>query len=173
MSDDEFDYDEPWPLFADEDEPWKDRERLFRLLNEMPTQKHVGDALGCSPSTIGYWKGKFEDQIVAEAIDEDSKCEYYDVCENETPGGLGEICDLCLDLARKASHGDVGPHSDDAAERIAWLYDHYDEYVTAFREQRKAEAEEDETPDCTDCDEPMVPVGEIDAHLCTECGATA
>lgn len=96
MGDSDLDFSEPWDLYDDEEEPWKDRERILELEKKMDTQVEIGDALGCTPSTISYWLRKFHDEeedVVGEGI------ECRD-CGAETAGRC-KICDGCLDNLRE------------------------------------------------------------------------
>jgi len=178
MSDDEYDYSEPWPMFADEDEPWKDFDRLDRLEGQMDTQKEMAAALGCSPSTISYWLGKKADEYDPEPTEEQLKCDYYEVCGNETPGPNNGLCDLCLDLGRRRS-SEVGSPKDlegddftTMEDHMELLYERYSDYVEEFRE-RRSEDESDDGVTCDECGEKMNFSSEIEAHICPNCTTTA
>jgi hypothetical protein len=93
---DDFNYDEPWAMFADEDEPWKDLDRLLKWEEKLDTQAELGDAFGCSPSTISYWLDKARDNPEVGDGGEDIECRD---CGGETPG-QNVICDDCLDKLR-------------------------------------------------------------------------
>lgn len=173
MSSTEHDYTEPWAVFQDEDEPWKNRSRLFKLLDQMETQAEVGDALGCTPTTISYWKNKYEEEIREEITDEDMRCPHFETCGNEMPSPRNGICNLCLDLVRRADRDNVCIDTDEVGDRIAELYSEYRDYVAEFRERRRQAAKEDDIPVCDDCEEPMTEVAELNGYLCSSCGAAA
>jgi hypothetical protein len=132
MMADEFDFTEPWDIFADENQPWKDLDRLLELDEKMETQNEVADALGCSPSTISYWLQKARDSREA-GLDQDNPCFYNEVCGNEAPGPNNGACDDCLYLARLNEHLNekyktkgLDPESSESmTEHIAALHEEY------------------------------------------------
>lgn len=110
------DFEEPWPMFADEDEPWKDLDRLLKLDDRMDYQYEIADALGTSPSSISYWLDKAKEKRRQERLEEGTLCQ---VCEEaEVPGG-GSTCGSCLDDARDADAGiDYDHYPDHLAARL-------------------------------------------------------
>lgn len=168
-------FEEPWPMYDDEDEPWKDKDRLYKLRKQMDTQAEIGDALGCSPATISYWLKKFrKEDRVDEVDDEDLKCRYFSVCGNELIGRNNGVCELCIDLARKADRDGL-----DLADRSGepqWmerLHEEYSVYVDNYHE-RQREREKIPDPECDDCDETMLKSSDLDDEMfiCPNCGKT-
>lgn len=115
-------YDDPWPMYADEEEPWKDLERLLKLEQKMETQMEMGSALGCTPSTISYWLSKAHDDPDIHL--EDGADIFCENCDGETPR-FETICPDCLDDLRER-------------DRVA-DYDDYCEYLNRVNDS-KAEA---------------------------------
>jgi hypothetical protein len=101
-SDSEYDYSEPWSMFAGEEQPWKNLNRLLKWDEKMDTQKEMGDAFGCSPSTISYWlqKAKSDPNVHLE----DGSGIQCERCDGETPGH-NVICNDCLDGVRDRDAG--------------------------------------------------------------------
>jgi transposase-like protein len=101
MPTDSYDYTKPWALFQGEKEPWKDLDRLLEYYEKLDTQKAVGDAFGCTPSTISYWLEKAREQRREERRTAGVLCQR---CEDaEVPGGTNaanDICNRCLDELR-------------------------------------------------------------------------
>jgi hypothetical protein len=122
-------YDEPWDMFAEEEHPWKDLDRLLEWEGKLDTQMELGDAFGCSPSTISYWLDKAKDEVEPEYDDEELHCRYHDVCGNLAPGPKNHICRVCLDLARHNSGAkEIDPDdSSDYDSHIEKLYEEYPE----------------------------------------------
>lgn len=90
---------------AGESEPWKDEETLQRLYHEEGLdQSEIGDELGTTGSTISYWMQKFgvntSHTSHQRATESGLKCDYYEVCGNESPTPNNGCCDECLDLFR-------------------------------------------------------------------------
>lgn len=133
-------YDEPWPMFADEEEPWKDLDRLLKWEEKMDTQMELGDAFGCSPSTISYWLDKARDEVEPEYDDEELQCNYFEVCGNLAASPKMGVCDVCLDVMRHNDSADcIDPEdSETLADHMETLYEHYDDLI----EERQAEYEE-------------------------------
>lgn len=100
MSDEDFDFSEPWDIFADEDKPWTDLDRLAKWNEKLGTQAELGDAFGCHPSTISYWLDKIDDSKPDEAAEEIDCLQ----CGGDTPG-FNLICDDCLDQLREDGRG--------------------------------------------------------------------
>lgn len=123
----------PWPIYANEDEPWKDYERLLKLEEKFKYQYEIAHVLGTTPATISYWMQKAHDEYVPEVSDEDLKCEYFEVCHNETPHPNNSLCVGCIGLLRHntSEHGDGigGAEFKSMTEYVSHLYDHYDEVL--------------------------------------------
>jgi len=162
MSDD-YDYSEPWPMFADEDRPWTDFDRLYRLREKMDTQKEMASALGCTPSTISTWLSKLPDRYQPEPDDESLKCEYWDVCYNTTPAPRNGLCDTCLVLCRQTGH-------DGADAPMEELYQEYADLVAEYEAEAKQSL--DEGGECDDCGEEIEVMDEQDVEIsvCPNCG---
>lgn len=111
----------PWPIYEDEDEPWKDKKRLLKLEERFDFVYEIAHVLGTTTSTVSYWLNKArEDQDVHLERGDNVIC---NECGGETP--LFEtICPECLNELR-------------TRDREA-NYDNYDEYL---REQNGGEAE--------------------------------
>jgi hypothetical protein len=182
---DDCDFDEPWPLYADEDEPWKDYERLLKLDAKFTYQYEVADALGTSPSTISYWLGKAKDEYQPEPDDERLKCDRFEACGNQTPGPNNGLCDVCLDLARHNTMMDdkyktKGLDATDFESMLAYqraLYEEYPDYAAerqeAYdRQQGNLEDEDDSNPECDECGKEMKFADGLDSYICTNCTAT-
>lgn len=144
-------YDEPWDMFAEEEEPWKDLDRLLEWEGKLDTQMELGDAFGCSPSTISYWLDKAKDEVEPEYDDEELHCRYHDVCGNLCPGLKNGICDVCLDLARHNSRSKkIDPaDSSDYDSHIGKLYEEYPELA----EERQAEYDDWHSDDDKDSED--------------------
>jgi len=149
MSKTEHDYTEPWPIFQDEDEPWKDMDRLLKWEDKMDTQMELGDAFGCSPSTISYWLGKARDEVEPEWSDKELQCDHFEVCGNLAPGPNNATCIVCLDLMRHNSRDsglDPG-ESDDMTAHVGKLYEEYPDYAeqqqAVYDEKHNDDDEED------------------------------
>lgn len=113
---DDCNFDEPWDIFADEDEPWKDLERLLKLDEKLDHQYEIADALGTSPSTISYWMDKAKEKRRQERLEAGTLCQ---VCEDAEVPGAGEACADCLDAARSADAGTTYDHyPDHLADRL-------------------------------------------------------
>lgn len=128
MSEIEYDYSEPWQMFAGEEKPWTDLERVLRLDDKMDTQKEMGDALGCHPSTVSTWLQKAKKSRDVSLDSEEQDCMNWEVCGNQAPTGRMVICDSCLDLVRTADR-ERGPNFSDYDEREEFMeeaYEHYD-----------------------------------------------
>lgn len=175
------DFDSPWDTFADEEEPWKDFERLLKLEEQMDYQYEIADALGTSPSTISYWLEKAHDEYQPEPDDEDLKCVYFDVCGNEVVAQSNAVCGVCLDLARRADFDGLGrgalieDDDPDPETRMEALYDHYEEFANTREQQYSSTPEandEDEVPDCDECGGEMTLVDDLGKYVCEECRAT-
>jgi hypothetical protein len=147
-------YDEPWPMYSDEDEPWKDLERLMKLDEKMDTQKEMGAALGCTPSTISYWLNKAQDEVEPEVDEEDLHCYHYDACGNLTPRINNSVCIVCIDLGRhnqsQQPHGLDMKDFENEASYMEALYDEYSELAEkqqATYDERHSDDEEDDGED--------------------------
>lgn len=120
----------PWPMYADEEEPWKDHERMLKLDAKFDYQYEIAHVLGTTGSTVSYWLKKAKENYTPEVTDEDLKCEYFEVCHNETPGPNNGCCDNCLAIVRhnNSARGDDIDATDFETmnDYIAELYDHYD-----------------------------------------------
>lgn len=88
----------PWDLYADEDEPWTDLERLLKLEEKFDYQYEIAHVLGTSPSKISYWLDKAHNEVDIEP--EETECTYHEICGNNSLGGKTTMCDECLDLVR-------------------------------------------------------------------------
>lgn len=141
-------YDEPWPMFADEDEPWKDLDRLLKWEAKMDTQMELGDAFGCSPSTISYWLDKARDEVDPEYDDEELRCEYFAVCGNHMDHPSSGVCTVCLDLMRHNDAADELRIDGSVEDHMEQLHDHYDEKVEQYQaayDERQDNSEDSET----------------------------
>lgn len=107
----EYDFSEPWPMYADEEKPWTDFDRLETLREKMGTQAEIGDALGCHPSTISDWLQKLDAKKEQEARETESPCE---LCSDDCPG-KNDACGDCLSALRARDY-----EAD---------YDHYPTYL--------------------------------------------
>lgn len=148
-------YDEPWPMFSDEDEPWKDLERLLKWDGKMDTQKEMGDAFGCTPSTISYWLNKARDEVEPEYDDEELQCSHFEVCGNLGPSPVNGICTVCLDLMRhNQSAKDIDPgESEDVTSHMEVLYQEYPDFAEerqAAYDELHSDDEEDDGEDSED-----------------------
>lgn len=103
MSDSERDLSgsSPWSMYEDEDEPWKDFERLLRLNEKLDHQYEIAHALGTSGSTISYWLDKAKREELRDALRGGEICSR---CEDEeVPGGdetANQLCETCVDELR-------------------------------------------------------------------------
>jgi len=133
MSETDYDYESAWPMYSNEDEPWKNLERLLKLEEKMETQQEMGDALGCTPSTISYWLDKARDEVEIEPDEEELHCDYFEVCGNLTPGVNNGNCTVCLDLVRHNQSqvsGMIDPDDfENRLEHLEALYEEYDSYA--------------------------------------------
>lgn len=147
---DDLNYDEPWAMFKDEEEPWKDLNRLLDWEERLDTQMELGDAFGCSPSTISYWLDKARDEVEPEYDDEERQCEYFSVCGNLMDHPSSGVCTVCLDLMRHNDTADEIQVDGSVEDHMEELHDHYDgkveEFQTAYDErQDDGEDSEDES----------------------------
>lgn len=150
-------YDDPWPMFSDEEEPWKDLERLLKWEQKMDTQMELGDAFGCSPSTISYWLDKAKDEVEPDPDEEDLHCEFHDVCDNLAPGVNNSLCIVCLDLARhnqgELPDGVPMEEYDDRESHMEALYEEHSDFAAERQEaydERHSDDEEDDSEDSED-----------------------
>ena len=126
-----------------DEEAWKDADLLHDLYHdEELDQSEIADKLGTTARTISYWMDKLEvDTTHTQHSEEEqeenltSKCEYYEVCGNETPGPRNGLCDDCLDYARHNSNLDVEKNGVDRRK-----YDDMTEFMVDLREKWKKDS---------------------------------
>ena len=91
----------PWPIFADDDEPHKDFERLLKLERRFDYQYEIAHVLGVDASKISYWLQKAHEWNEQKAIEEGGTCAR---CGTDTIGKAA-MCPDCLDAVRDAGRG--------------------------------------------------------------------
>lgn len=106
----------PWGIYADEEEPWKDLERLLKLDEKFDYQYEIAHVLGTTPATISYWMGKAHEHRREEALKAGALCKR---CEDaETPGGGKTGNELCVECLSELRDRDCDADYDDYAEYL-------------------------------------------------------
>lgn len=120
----------PWPMYADEEEPWTDHERMLKLAEQFSYQYEIAHVLDCTPSRVSYWMEKAENNWKPKLADEEFECRYFKVCGYETPNS-DSLCPTCLSLVRHndSADGFDPDEASDLTEHIQTLYAEYDGFT--------------------------------------------